>query len=180
MVNAKVKLKKQQTIDELQKIIAESSVAIITNYRGVSTAELTGLRGKLRQSSVGYKVVKNTLVKSAAAGAGKDNLTALLDGPIALSWGYGEDVTGPAKLLLEHITKSKSVMTVEGGFLGSRALSAEDVTTLSKLPSKEILVAKVLGGIQAPLYKLVGTLNAPIQGLVTVLNGHLKQLEEAK
>lgn len=179
MVNAKIRLKKQQTIDELKQIIDESSVAIITNYRGVSTAELTALRGKLRQAEVGYKVVKNSLVKSAATQAGKENLASILDGPIALSWGYGSDVAGPAKLLLEHITKSKSVMTIEGGFLGNRALSADEVTTLSKLPAKEILVAKVLGGIQAPLYRLVGTLNAPVQGLVTVLNGRLKQMQEA-
>ncbi|ADJ25662.1 ribosomal protein L10 [Dehalogenimonas lykanthroporepellens BL-DC-9] len=179
MVNAKIRLKKQQTIDELQKIITESSVAIITNYRGVSTAELTTLRGKLRKAEVGYKVVKNTLVKSAASHAGKEDLTSLLDGPIALSWGYGSDVAAPAKLLLEHITKSKSVMTVEGGFLGNRVLTAEQVTTLSKLPPREVLVARVLGGIQAPLYGLVGTLNAPIQGLVTVLNGRVKQMQEA-
>lgn len=180
MPNAKVRLKKQQTIDELGKIINESSSAVITDYRGASTAELTKLRIKLRKSGVGYKVVKNTLVRSAAAHAGKDKLVTVLDGPIAMAYGYGEDVAVPAKLVLEHITAAKSGMTVAGGFLGERLLSAEEVTSLSKLPPKDVLIAKMLGGIQSPLYKLVGTLNAPIQGLVTVLNGRLQQLEEAK
>ncbi|MEN8614823.1 50S ribosomal protein L10 [Dehalogenimonas sp. THU2] len=180
MPNAKVRLKKQQTIDELEKIISEASVAIITDYRGVSTAELTKLRTKLRQSQVGYKVVKNTLVKNAANGAGKNKLAPVFDGPIAMAYGFGEDVAAPAKMVLEHIVTSKSVMTVAGGFLGSSPLSAEDVTTLSKLPPKKVLISKVLGGIQTPIYRLVGTLNAPIQGLVTVLNGRLKQIEEAK
>ena len=180
MPNVKIRLKKQQTINELEKIITESSSAIITNYRGASTAELTKLRGKLRQSSVGYKVGKNTLVRNAADAVGREKLESILEGPTGMAYGYGDDVTTPAKMILEHITKTKSLMTITGGFLGDRPLSVGDVTTLSKLPSKEVLVAKVLGGIQTPLYKLVGTLNAPIQGLVTVLNGRLKQIEEAK
>ncbi|AKG53904.1 50S ribosomal protein L10 [Dehalogenimonas sp. WBC-2] len=180
MPNAKVRLKKQQTIDELEKIISDASVAIITDYRGVKTSELTKLRGKLRQSKVGYKVVKNTLVKSAANGVGKNKLASVFDGPIAMAYGYGDDVAAPAKLVLEYIVTSKSIMTVVGGFLGDRPLSSEEVTILSKLPPKKVLIAKVLGGIQAPVYRLVGTLNAPIQGLVTVLHGRLNQLEATK
>jgi large subunit ribosomal protein L10 len=177
MPNAKVRLKKRQNIDELEKIISEASVAIITNYRGIKTAELTSLRVKLRQNKIGYKVVKNTLARHAAGGAKKEKLKPVFDGPIAMAYGYGDDVSAAAKFLLDYIVVSKSNMTIAGGFLGDRPLSAAEVTTLSKLPPKNVLVAKMLGGIQSPLYRLVGTLNAPIQGLVTVLNGRLEQLQ---
>jgi large subunit ribosomal protein L10 len=177
MTNAKVRLKKRQNIDELEKIISEASVAIITNYRGIKTSELTSLRVKLRQNKMGYKVVKNTLARKAAGGAKKAKLESVFDGPIAMAYGYGDDVAAPAKLLLEHITVTKSNMTVAGGFLGDKPLSVAEVTVLSKLPPKKALIAMMLGGIQAPISRLVGTLNAPIQGLVTVLNGQLEKLQ---
>jgi large subunit ribosomal protein L10 len=178
MPNAKVRLKKRQNIDELEKIISEASVAIITNYRGIKTPELNTLRVKLRQNKMGYKVVKNTLARHAAAGVKKDRVKAVFDGPIAMAYGYGEDVVAPAKLLLEFIITTKSNLTVAGGFLGDKPLTAAQVTELSKLPPKKILVGKMLGSIQGPLYGLVGTLNAPIQGLVTVLNGRLEKLQD--
>ena len=177
MPNAKVRLKKQQNIDELEKIISESSVAIVTNYRGIKTAELTNLRVKLRQNKMGYKVVKNTLARHAAGGVKKEQVKTVFDGPIAMAYGYGEDVAAPAKLLLEFIIATKSNMTIAGGFLGDKPLTAAQVTELSKLPHKKVLVGKMLGSIQGPLYGLVATLNAPIQGLVTVLNGRLEKLQ---
>ena len=177
MPNAKVRLKKRQIIDELEKIISEASVAIITNYRGINTTELTNLRVKLRQNKVGYKVVKNTLARHAAGGVNKEKLKAVFDGPIAMAYGYGDDVSSPAKLLLDYIVTTKSNMTIAGGFLGDKPLSAAQVTELSKLPPRSVLIAKMLGGIQGPLYRLVGALNAPIQGLVTVLNGRLEKLQ---
>jgi large subunit ribosomal protein L10 len=177
MPNAKVRIKKRQTIDELEKIIAESTVAIITNYRGIKNDELTRVRVKLRQNKMGFKVVKNTLARKAAGGAKKEKLSSVFDGPIAMAYGYGEDVAAPAKLLLEHIITTKSNITIAGGFLGDRPLTAAQVTELSKLPTKGVLVSKMLGGIKSPLYRLVGTLNAPIQGLVTVLNGQLEKMQ---
>jgi len=177
MVNAKIRLKKRQNIDELEKIISEASVAVITNYRGIKTAELTSLRVKLRQNKVGYKVVKNTLARHAAGGLKKESLKAVFDGPIAMAYGYGDDVASPAKLVLDYIATTKSAMTVEGGFLGDKPLSASQMVELSKSPPKNVIIAKMLGGLQGPLYRLVGTLNAPIQGLVTVLNGQLEKLQ---
>ena len=177
MTNAKVRLKKRQTIDELEKIISEASVAIVTNYRGITTTELTNLRVKLRQNKMGYKVVKNTLARNAAAGAKKAKLKPVFDGPIGMAYGYGEDVSGPAKLLLDHLVLTKSNMSIAGGFLGDKPLSTAQVTELSKLPPKKVLIAMMLGGIQAPISRLVGTLNAPIQGLVTVLNGQLEKMQ---
>jgi len=177
MTNAKVRLKKSQNIDELQKIIGESSVAIITSYRGIKTAELTALRVKLRNSKMGFKVVKNTLARNAAGGAKKAALKSVFEGPIAMAYGYGEDVAAPAKLMLDHITSTKSTMTVAGGFLGDQPISAAQVIELSKMPPKKVIVAQLLGALQGPLYGLVGVLNAPAAGLVGVLDARISQLE---
>lgn len=177
MPNAKVRLKKSQTIDELQKIIGESSVAIVTNYRGIKTAELTALRVKLRNNKMGLKVVKNTLARNAAGGAKKTALKSVFEGPIAMAYGFGEDVAAPAKLMLEHITSTKSTMAIVGGYLGDKAITAAQVTELSKMPPKKILVGQMLGALQGPLYGLVGVLNAPAAGLVAILDSRIKQLE---
>jgi len=177
MTNAKVRLKKSQNIDELQKIIGESSVAIVTSYRGIKTVELTALRVKLRNNKMGLKIVKNTLARRASVDAKKAALKTVFDGPIAMAYGFGEDVAAPAKLMLDHIASTKSTMTIAGGFLGDQPITIAQVTQLSKMPPKKVIVGQLLGALQGPLYGLVGVLNAPAAGLVGALDARIKQLE---
>ncbi|GAI29445.1 unnamed protein product, partial [marine sediment metagenome] len=82
--------------------------------------------------------------------AGKDDLVSFLEGPIAIAFGYG-DITEPAKALADYIRTSRTSLNIKGGFLGDRLLTSEDVATLSTLPSRDILLAKVLGGMQSPI-----------------------------
>jgi large subunit ribosomal protein L10 len=168
---------KAQLIDSLQEIFSKCSVGVLTDYRGLTAAEMTELRRKFREASVEYRVVKNTLARFAAERAGKDELVGFFEGPVAIAFGYG-DITEPAKALAAYIEEAKVEMTVKGGFLPDRMLSAEEVETLSKLPSRDILLAKVVGGIKSPLTALVGRLSAPMTGLVGVLQARIKQLEE--
>ncbi len=168
--------KKAQTIDRLQDAFSKCSIGILTDYRGLSTPEITVLRRKLRESSIEYKVVKNTLVRFAGERAGKGDLVSLFEGPIAIAFGYG-DITEPAKVLTDYIRISKASLDIKGGFLGDRLLTSEDVATLSTLPSREILLAKVLGGMQGPIITLVGCLTTPIKGIIGVLQARIKQLE---
>ena len=168
--------KKAQTIDELQDTFSKCSIGILTDYRGLTAPEITVLRRKLRESSVEYKVVKNTLARFAAERIGKDDLASFFEGPIAIAFGYG-DITEPAKILTDYIRTSKASLNIKGGFLGDRLLTSEDVATLSSLPSKEILLAKVLGGMQAPIVTLVGCLATPIRGIIGALQARIKQLE---
>ena len=168
--------KKAQTIDRLQDTFSKCSIGILTNYRGLSTPEITVLRRKLRESSVEYKVVKNTLARFAAERTDKDDLVSFFKGPIAIAFGYG-DVTEPAKALVDYIRTSKASLSIKGGFLSDRILTSEDVTTLSALPPREILLAKVLGGMQAPIITLVGCLTTPIRGIIGALQARIKQLE---
>jgi len=168
--------KKAQTIDRLRDTFSKCSIGILTDYRGLSTPEITVLRRKLRESSVEYKVVKNTLARFAGERAGKGDLVSLFEGPIAIAFGYG-DITEPAKVLTDYIRISKASLDIKGGFLGDRLLTSEDVATLSTLPSREILLAKVLGGMQGPIITLVGCLTTPIKGIIGVLQARIKQLE---
>jgi large subunit ribosomal protein L10 len=167
---------KAQLIDGLQEIFSKCSVGVLTDYRGLTAAEMTELRRQFREAGVEYRVIKNTLARFAAERAGKDELVGFFEGPVAIAFGYG-DITEPAKALAAYIEESKVEMTVKGGFLPDRMLSAEEVETLSKLPSREILLARVVGGIKSPLTALVGRLSAPMTGLVGVLQARIKQLE---
>ncbi len=168
--------KKVLIIDRLQEAFSNCSIGILTNYRGLSAPEMTDLRRRLRESGVEYKVVKNTLARFAAERAGKDELVSLFEGPIAIAFGYG-NITEPARTLADYIRTSKASLTIKGGFLGDRLLASEDVLTLSALPSREILLAKIVGGIQAPISTLLTHLTTPIRGIIGVLQARIQQLE---
>lgn len=168
--------KKAQIIDSLQEAFFNSRIGIFTDYRGLSAQEMFALRRRLRESGIEYRVVKNTLARFALERAGKEELSSLFQGPVAIAFGYGE-ITEPAKALMDYITTSKSTMGIKGGFLGDRLLTSEDVKTLSKLPPKEILIAKIAGGMQMPIISLVNYLATPIRGLMGVLQARIQQME---
>ena len=168
--------KKTQSIDSLQEIFSKCSIGILTDYRGLSTAEMSELRRKLRESGVGYRVVKNTLAEFAAKRAGMDELADSFAGPVAVAFGYGE-ISDPARVLADYIRTSKSTLSIKGGFLGDRLLASGDVETLSTLPSREVLISQVMAGIQSPIVALAGILVAPIRGVMGVLQARIQQLE---
>ena len=172
----KAREKKAQIIDWIQETLSKSSVGILTDYRGLSAQEMSILRRTLKESGVEYKVVKNTLARFAAERAGKEELISFLEGPVAIAFGYGE-ITEPAKALTNYIDTSKSSLSIKGGFLSDRLLTSADVKILSKLPSREILLAKMLGGMQMPIATLVNYLTTPIRGVMGVLQARIQQLE---
>jgi large subunit ribosomal protein L10 len=169
--------KKVQIIDSLQEVFAKCNIGILTDYRGLSASEINTLRRSLGEQGIGYKVVKNTLARFAAERAGKDELVNLLEGPIAIAFGYG-NITEPAKALTSYIRSSKVSLSIKGGFLGDRLLTSEEVETLSTLPSREILIARVLSGMQIPITALVNCLTTPVTGIIGALQARIQQLEE--
>ena len=171
--------KKAQIMDRLQEVFSTCSVGIFADYRGLSAPEMTELRRSLRERGIEYRVIKNTLARFAAERAGRKELVSFLDGPTSIAFSYG-DIIGPAKALTEYVANVKDVMRIKGGFLSDRLLTARDVTTLATLPSREVLLAKVVGGMQGPIVRLLGQLAAPMTGLVTVLQARIQQLEAGK
>ncbi len=168
--------KKAQIIDRLQEAFSKCSISILTDYRGLATHEMTNLRRKLQESGSEYKVVKNTLARFAAERAGRDDLVSCFEGPIAIAFGYG-NITAPAKVLADFIRDVKENISIKGGFLGDRLLTVNDVMTLSTLPSRDILLAMVVGQLQSPISALLGCLTTPIRGVIGVLQARIKQME---
>ncbi len=168
---------KIRIVDELKEVITGCSAAVLTDYQGLSASELTVLRRKLRELNVEYRVVKNTLARFAAEKADKDFLVGSFEGPIAIAFGYG-DVAEPARAINDYIKGSDSPLNIKGGFLGDRLLTADEVGRLAKLPPREVLIAQVLAGMQAPITNLVSCLSSPLRGFMGVLQSRIKQLEE--
>ena len=170
------KEKKVKIVEDLQETFSKASIGIMTDYRGMTTAELNALRRKLREAKVEYKVVKNTLALIAAKNAGLEHTSDSFKGPMAVAFGYGE-ITDAAKVLTEHIRGSKSAMKIQGGFLADRVLTVKEIDTLAKLPPRAVLISQVMAGIQSPVYGLVNVLAAPLRGMMQVLQGRIKQME---
>jgi large subunit ribosomal protein L10 len=171
--------KKKEIIVDLEKIFAQCDSGIMTDYRGLKTSDVVSLRRKLREIGVEYHVVKNNLARIAAEKTGKDKIIGAMEGPMAIAF-VKTDISKSAKVLTEHIASAKMAMSVKGGFLGNQFLTAKEVSAIALLPPREVLVAKVLGGIQGPLYGLLNQVNAPFRGLANVLQGRIKQLEGVK
>jgi large subunit ribosomal protein L10 len=168
--------KKTQSIDMLREAFNKCAVGVMTDYRGQSTGEITQLRHKLRELEIEYKVVKNTLARFAAEGAGRDDLLQYFKGPVAIAFGYG-NIVEPAKALTDFISTTRTSLSIKGGFLGESVLTAEDVKALSKQPAREVLLAMVLGSLRSPITALVNCLAAPIREITGVLQARIQQLE---
>jgi len=167
---------KEKIVEGLKETFSRASIGIMTDYRGLTTAELNALRKKLREANVEYKVVKNTLALIAARDANLVHTADLFKGPMAVAFGYGE-MPDAAKALTEYIRSSRSTMSIKGGFITDRVLTAKDIETLARLPPKAVLISQVMAGIQSPIYGLVSVLAAPIRGMLQVLQGRIKQME---
>lgn len=170
--------KKAQMVESLRDIFSKCSVGILTDYRGLTTAELTDLRRRLRGAGIEYRVVKNSLAHLAARQAGMEELVVMFEGPVAVATGYGE-VPVTAKALDDYIRATKSILRIKGGFLEDRVLSSGEVEALAKLPSREVLISQVIAGVQSPITGLVNVLAGPIRGMVGVLQARIQQLEGA-
>ena len=153
---------KRETIAELREVLSTSRTLIVSEYRGLTVKEIAEIRRALNKQDVSYRVVKNRLMRIAAQDSVGEALSPLLVGPTAIA--FGNDESGTAKAVLEA-TRPYRVVTITGGVLGDRAISADAVRSLASLPSREVLLAKLAGGMQAPVAMLAGLLAANIRNL---------------
>lgn len=165
----KVKEEKVRAASEIMEIADKSSTIILTNYRGMTVKQITDLRRVLRGASSYYKVVKNTL--SIRALPQNADLQKQLAGPIAVLFTSGDPIV-PAKKLFSFISENEKP-EVLCGLVDQRFFSKEDVLKLSKLPSRQELIAKLLGTLNSPIYGLVNVLAGNLRKLVYVLNAIL-------
>lgn len=168
--------KKEKVVKSLEEVFSKATIGVVTDYRGLKTPDLNELRRKLRENNAEYKVVKNSLAQIAAKNTGKNYLDNTFKGPVGVAFGYG-DAVKTAKVISDYLRTSKSSLKMAWGFLEGRIVNAKELDTLSKLPSREVLLARVLGGIQGPMYGLVSVISAPMRQLAQVLQGRVKQME---
>ncbi len=166
MPSEKVLQQKQQIVADLSEKLKTAAAGVFVDYCGLTVEEDTELRNKLREAGIEYTVVKNTLTKRAANEAGYTDFDEILNGPTALALSF-DDVVAPARVLAEF-AKTKDVFEIKAGFMEGRAMSLEEITALSQIPSKDTLYAMLAGG-----------LNSVIAGLARAIDAVREQKETA-
>jgi large subunit ribosomal protein L10 len=154
---------KRETVAELREQLSGSRTLIVSEYRGLKVKEIAEIRRALRKQDVTYRVVKNRLLRIAAEDSVGEALSPLLTGPTAIA--FGNDEAGTAKAVLDATRPYNKVVRITGAVLGDKAIDADAVTRLATLPPREVLLAKLAGGMQAPVGTLAGLLAAPLRNL---------------
>lgn len=172
------KEKKRQLVADYRERLERSQAVILTNHQGLNVAQISELRNRLRAVGTGYQVIKNTLLGLALQEAKLPDLDTLLERPTAVGFCY-EDAQPAARVLVEF-TREASTLGLKGGLLGHRPLTTGDINRLANLPSRNVLLAQVLAGLQSPIRGLVNVLSGPMRGLVTVLKARTDQLTSAE
>ncbi len=168
MPSEKILQEKKEMAATLARKLKESAAGVLADYRGLTVEEDTELRNKLREANIEYKVVKNTLTRFAANEVGFEALDSILHGPTSLAISE-DDPVAAAKILCEFAKKNDK-LEIKAGFVDGRVIGVDEVKALAALPSKEVLIARMLGGMNAPISGFANVLNANIRGLVVALN----------
>ena len=162
---------KELAVSQLTEILAGSKGAILTDYRGMTVAEVTGLRRKLRAQNAEYHIVKNTLFKRALGGDLSPELEKLLAGPTAIAFAM-EDVVAPSKTVLDHLNGLKKAdVKVKAGWIDGKIYSVDQVVAISKLPPKDQVISQLIGTLNAPMSEFVGTLDGILGEFVRTIQG---------
>jgi large subunit ribosomal protein L10 len=175
------KARKEQKIEQVEVLtdkLKKAKVAVLTDYRGLKVHQIQDLRAKLRGGDIEYRVVKNTLARRAAEAAGYPTLQASIKGPVAIAFGH-DDLGVPSRLINEFVRATRLKVEVVGGLVEGRVFNAEQVKQLADLPSREVLIAQLMGTLQSPVAQLVGIMQTPLQQLMGVLNAYKTKLEAA-
>jgi len=168
---------KALVVADLTERLRTADTLIVADYRGLTMTDIDTLRGKLLDQGARFQVVKNTLTKRAAEVAGADQLLALLDGPTAIAFLESEGDPVAVAKALGTAARTTRILAVRGGILEGRAITAEDVENLAKLPAADVLRAQVVGALAGPLTTVVGLFTAPLRDLVGVLDARIEQLK---
>ena len=177
MPNANVLESKKAQVAEITEVLKNAATGVLVDYRGLTVEEDTKLRNQLREAGVNYFVVKNTLLRLAANQVGLEELDSMLHGPTALA--VSEDPVAPAKILFDY-AKQNDKMEIKSGFMDGKVMSMDELTTLAKTPSKETLIAKIMGSLNAPASNLVRLLNTIVEGGEEIADLIAKKANEAK
>ena len=169
---------KEQIVADLAEQLGSTDTLIVADYRGLTNKQLESLRDELLQHGARFRIVKNTLTRRAAEQAGADALPVMLEGPTAIAFiEAGGDPAAVAKAL-STTARETNVLALRGGILEGKTVSGEEIETLAKLPSAEVLRGQLLGVVIAPLTQLLALVSAPLRDLRGLVEARIRQLEE--
>ena len=157
MESEKIINQKKEEVSKLAEKMKEAKIVLLTDYRGINVADVTGLRAELRKSNSEYRVIKNNITRRALAEAGIEGLEDLLEGPTAVVMN-NEDYLEPSKTIYEF-TKNNEYYKIKGGVVEGKVMTAEEIITLAKLPSKETLLSMLAGALLANIQKFAVALD---------------------
>lgn len=169
---------KRQAVSELADMLRASSALAVADYRGLTVSEMHTVRKSLRASGVRLQVAKNRLLKIAADEVGLGELKPLLVGPTAIAATSGDEVS--LARALQDAFRPYKVVTLRGGLLAGRPISASDLQRLASLPSRDVLLGRLAGGMVAPLTGMAGVLAGNLRNLVGVLNAVAEQKRQSE
>jgi len=168
---------KARAIDDIAESLQRAQLAVLTDYRGLKVGDLQALRSTLRPYGAEFHIAKNTLTRIAAERIGIEGLEPMLEGPLALLLAY-DDVVGASKAITDYARTSR-ILTVKAGVLNNRVIPASDVEALASLPSREVLLGRLLGMLASPMARTVGVLSGPSRSLAYLMQARADQLSEA-
>jgi len=170
-----LRAEKAQVIDELNAVFGETGVVVVTHYKGLTVAEISDLRVRMRAAGASFRVTKNKLAQRAVNGTSFEPMSHLFEGPTAIA--FSKDPTAAPKIVSEFGKKNEKLKIVGGGLSGT-LLDAASVRALAELPSLDTLRGKLIGLLNAPASRLVGLLQAPGGQVARVLAARAEQLGE--
>ncbi len=159
---------KSQNVEEIKEKISKAQSVVLVDYRGLNVEQLTELRSQYRKAGVDYKVYKNTMMRIAFKDLGLEDFNEFLKGPSAVAFGYNDPV-GAAKITAEF-AKTNTKLEIKAGIVDGKVIDVAGVNSLASLPSREVLVAQVLYGLNASIQGFANVLQGTIRSLAIVLN----------
>lgn len=166
---------KNQNVEEIKEKISRAQSVVLVDYRGLNVDQLTELRSEYRKAGVEYKVYKNTMMRFAFKDAGLEEFNEFLKGPSAIAFGY-DDPVQVAKIT-SKFAKDNDKLEIKAGIVDGKIIDIDGVNSLANLPSREVLIAQVLGGLNSPIQGFANVLQGTIRGLATVLNAIAEKQE---
>lgn len=173
-----VRPEKELSVAQIKEWLQKSKSAVLADNKGLTVAQVTRLRKELREAGVELRVAKNTLIRIAARDLGIEGLDPLLHGPTTIAFSYAEEATAAKKLREFFARDREPKFVVKGGILENKVIDPNGVRSLADLPSREVLLAEILGGIQAPLVGVASAINGLLSGFAYALDARIRQLEE--
>ncbi len=173
-----MRAEKEYMVDEITRQIESARTIVVAGYMGLKALELEEFRNALRPLASDCMIVKNTLVSRAIAKANRPDVGSYLSGPTAIIFGRGDDVLLAKRVV--QFSKEHEALKIKVGILEQSILSKEQITHLAMLPGRDVLIAKVVGSLKAPLAGIVGVLSALPRGLVVALNAIREKKEQAQ